>query len=77
MTSVGARSLKNIASLLVMKIPGAQMVAINGDSHHHPVETPKQFNKVVLNFISVGKNSGGDSSGTCLSPLDIGVKGKL
>ena len=46
-----ALNLKNIAHLLARKIPGARMSVINGASHHPPVETPKQFNKIVLNFI--------------------------
>lgn len=46
-----AQNLKNIAHLLAKKIHRARMVVINGASHHPPVEKPKQFNKVVLNFI--------------------------
>ena len=51
---IGSRdgqSLKNIAYLLAKKIRRARMVVINGASHHPPVEKPKQFNKIVLNFI--------------------------
>jgi pimeloyl-ACP methyl ester carboxylesterase len=46
-----APNLKNIADLLAQKIPGARKVLINDASHHPPVEQPKQFNKVVLDFI--------------------------
>lgn len=47
-----AQNLKNIADLLAQKIPGARKVIINEASHHPPVEQPKQFNKVVLDFIT-------------------------
>ena len=47
-----APNLKNIADLLAQKIPGARKVVINEASHHPPVEQPKQFNKVVLDFIT-------------------------
>lgn len=51
---VGAQDdqrLKNISDLLAAKIPSARLVTIQGSSHHPPVEKPKAFNKVVLEFI--------------------------
>ena len=33
------------------RIPGARKVTIPGASHHPPVETPKEFNRVLLNFL--------------------------
>ncbi len=47
-----AQSLKNIADTLAGGIPGARKVAIPGASHHPPMERPKEFNKVVLTFLS-------------------------
>jgi pimeloyl-ACP methyl ester carboxylesterase len=43
--------LKNISDMLAAKIPSARLVTIQGSSHHPPVEKPKAFNKVVLEFI--------------------------
>lgn len=49
------QNLQNIARLLAGKIPHARMAIIKGASHHPPVETPKQFNKILLNFIAAKK----------------------
>jgi 3-oxoadipate enol-lactonase len=46
-----AQSLKNIAETLATKIPGARKAVIPDASHHPPVEKPKEFNRIVLNFL--------------------------
>jgi len=50
--SEDSQSLKNVADTLQSKIPGARKVVISGVSHHPPVENPKQFNRVVLEFLT-------------------------
>ncbi|HEV7890326.1 MAG TPA: alpha/beta fold hydrolase [Pyrinomonadaceae bacterium] len=46
-----APNLKNIADTLASKIPNARKVTIPGSSHHPPVETPKEFNRVLLDYL--------------------------
>jgi pimeloyl-ACP methyl ester carboxylesterase len=51
---VGAQdfsSILRIADMLATKIPGARKVVITGVSHHLNMEKPKEFNKVVLDFL--------------------------
>ncbi|MDQ5836933.1 MAG: alpha/beta hydrolase, partial [Acidobacteriota bacterium] len=50
-----APNLKNIADTLASGIPGARKVVVPGSSHHPPVETPKEFNRVLLNFLEEGR----------------------
>ena len=50
-----APNLKNIADTLASGIPGARKVTIPGSSHHPPVETPREFNRVLLDFLAQGK----------------------
>jgi pimeloyl-ACP methyl ester carboxylesterase len=45
------RNLLNIADTLAKGIPGARKVVIPGPSHHPPVETPKEFNRALLDFL--------------------------
>ncbi|HYE15579.1 MAG TPA: alpha/beta fold hydrolase, partial [Pyrinomonadaceae bacterium] len=45
------RNLLNIADTLAAKIPGARKAVIRGASHHPPVETPKEFNRILLGFL--------------------------
>jgi pimeloyl-ACP methyl ester carboxylesterase len=52
---IGSRdgqNLLNIADTLAAQIPGARKVTIPGASHHPPVETPAEFNRVLLDFLS-------------------------
>jgi 3-oxoadipate enol-lactonase len=49
--SLDGRNLQNIAATLATGIPGARKVTIPGASHHPPVETPKEFNRVLLDFL--------------------------
>lgn len=44
-------NLLNIADTLHAKIPGAQKSIIRNASHHPPVETPQEFNRVLLDFL--------------------------
>src|SRR5919202_761785 len=53
--SLDGRNLQNIADTLAARIPGARKVTIPGASHHPPVETPKEFNRVLLDFLQEGK----------------------
>jgi 3-oxoadipate enol-lactonase len=51
---IGSRdghNLLNIADTLAKGIPGARKVVIPGPSHHPPVETPKEFNRALLDFL--------------------------
>jgi 3-oxoadipate enol-lactonase len=51
---IGSRdghNLLNIADTLANGIPGARKVVIPGPSHHPPVETPKEFNRALLDFL--------------------------
>lgn len=49
--SIDGKNLRNIADTLSSKIPGAHKVVIEGASHHPPVETPEEFNRVLLDFL--------------------------
>jgi 3-oxoadipate enol-lactonase len=49
-----AQTLKNIADTLATKIPGARKAVIEGVSHHPPVEKPKEFNRILLQFLKEG-----------------------
>jgi pimeloyl-ACP methyl ester carboxylesterase len=51
---IGSRdgaNLLNIAETLASQVPGARKVVIPGASHHPPVETPKEFNRALLDFL--------------------------
>lgn len=52
--SLDGKSLKNIADALASGIPGAHKLVIDGASHHPPVETPKEFNRILLDFLKAG-----------------------
>ena len=49
--SLDSKNLQNIADTLATKIPGARKVVIPGASHHPPVETPEEFNRVLLEYL--------------------------
>ena len=49
--SLDSKNLLNIADTLATRIPGASKVTIPGASHHPPVETPKEFNRILLDFL--------------------------
>jgi pimeloyl-ACP methyl ester carboxylesterase len=49
--SLDSPSLKNIADTLATKVPGARKRVIKGASHHPPVETPREFNRILLEFL--------------------------
>jgi 3-oxoadipate enol-lactonase len=49
--SLDGKNLQNIADTLASKIPGARKVVIRGASHHPPVETPEEFNRVLLDYL--------------------------
>jgi pimeloyl-ACP methyl ester carboxylesterase len=49
--SLDGPTLQSIANTLAAKIPGARKVTIPGASHHPPVETPKEFNRALLDFL--------------------------
>lgn len=49
--SLDSVNLRNIADTLASKIPGARKVVIPGASHHPPVETPAEFNRILLDFL--------------------------
>jgi 3-oxoadipate enol-lactonase len=49
--SLDSKNLLNIADTLTRGIPGARKVVIDGASHHPPVETPAEFNRVLLDFL--------------------------
>lgn len=55
--SLDSRNLQNIADTLASKIPNARKVVIQGASHHPPVETPKEFNRVLLDYLKAGGQS--------------------
>ena len=48
---IDGASLKNVADTLASKIHGARKVVIAGASHHPPVETPREFNRLLLDFL--------------------------
>jgi 3-oxoadipate enol-lactonase len=50
--SLDSQGLRNIADTMAQKIPGARKVVIDGASHHPPVETPEEFNRILLDFVS-------------------------
>jgi pimeloyl-ACP methyl ester carboxylesterase len=52
--SLDGKNLQNIADTLATHIHGARKVVIPGASHHPPVETPKEFNRVLLHFLARG-----------------------
>jgi pimeloyl-ACP methyl ester carboxylesterase len=49
--SLDGRTLQSIADTLAANIPGARKVVINGASHHPPVETPREFDRALLDFL--------------------------
>ena len=49
-------NLLNIADTLHAKIPGARKSIIRDASHHPPVETPEEFNRVLLDFLRRPRN---------------------
>ncbi len=49
--SLDGKNLLDIADALAAKIPGARKVTIPGASHHPPVETPKELNRILLDFL--------------------------
>lgn len=49
--SLDGLALRNIADTMAQKIPGARKVVIDGASHHPPVETPHEFNRILLDFL--------------------------
>jgi len=49
--SIDAPALRQIADTLSTKIPGARKVVIPGASHHPPVETPAEFNRILIDFL--------------------------
>ena len=49
--SLDGKNLLNIADTLATRIPGARKVTIPGASHHPPVETPKEFNRALIDFL--------------------------
>ena len=49
--SLDGRNIQNIADTLSTKIPNARKVVIPGASHHPPVETPKEFNRILLDYL--------------------------
>lgn len=51
-----AKNAQAVADMLAAGIPGAHKVVIPGASHHPPVETPKEFNRVLLDYLSEGKS---------------------
>ncbi|HEX8559990.1 MAG TPA: alpha/beta fold hydrolase [Pyrinomonadaceae bacterium] len=50
--ALDAPALLDIADTLAAKIPGARKVTIPGASHHPPVETPREFNRALLDFLT-------------------------
>ncbi|HEX8500715.1 MAG TPA: alpha/beta fold hydrolase [Pyrinomonadaceae bacterium] len=49
--ALDGRNLHVIADTLAAKIPGARKVTVPGASHHPPVETPAEFNRLLLDFL--------------------------
>lgn len=49
--SLDGAGLRDIADVLARGIPGARKVVIDGASHHPPVETAAEFNRVLLDFL--------------------------
>ena len=46
-----AKNSQDTADMLAAGIPGARKVVIPGASHHPPVETPEEFNRVLLDYL--------------------------
>jgi pimeloyl-ACP methyl ester carboxylesterase len=46
-----AKNARDVADMLSAEIPGARKVVIQGASHHPPVETPKEFNRILLDYL--------------------------
>jgi 3-oxoadipate enol-lactonase len=46
-----AKNARDVADMLAAGIPGARKVVIRGASHHPPVETPKEFNRILLDYL--------------------------
>jgi pimeloyl-ACP methyl ester carboxylesterase len=49
--SLDGQSLTNTADTLTSQIRGARKVVVAGASHHPPVETPAEFNRLLLDFL--------------------------
>jgi 3-oxoadipate enol-lactonase len=49
--SIDHPNLLAIADILHARIPGARKVSMPGASHHPPVEQPKEFNRVLSDFL--------------------------
>jgi len=49
--SLDGPNLLKIADTLAARIPGARKVSIPGASHHPPLETPREFNRILLDFL--------------------------
>jgi pimeloyl-ACP methyl ester carboxylesterase len=49
--SLDGGNIRSIADTLASKIPGARKVVIRGASHHPPVETPAEFNRLLLEYL--------------------------
>lgn len=53
--SLDGKNLQNIADRLAKEIPNARKLVIDGASHHPPVETPEDFNRVLLEYLESRK----------------------
>jgi pimeloyl-ACP methyl ester carboxylesterase len=49
--SLDAKNAQDVADMLSTGIPNARKVVIDGASHHPPVETPEEFNRVLLDYL--------------------------
>jgi pimeloyl-ACP methyl ester carboxylesterase len=49
--SLDAKNAQDVADMLAAGIHGARKVVIPGASHHPPVETPEEFNRVLLDYL--------------------------
>jgi pimeloyl-ACP methyl ester carboxylesterase len=49
--SIDHPNLLAVADILPAKIPGARKVTMPGASHHPPVEQPKEFNRILSDFL--------------------------
>lgn len=52
--SIDHPNLIAIADILHTKIPGARKVVMPGASHHPPVEQPKEFNRILSDYLRKG-----------------------
>lgn len=50
--ALDGRALLDIADTLAAEIPGARKLIIPGASHHPPVETPRELNRALLDFLT-------------------------